>query len=110
MDNIFSPQSQADKEALKVSQQEAVDKIKRTAEAAQACLGSEQFATYKRDYEKAETQIVDVMIRYTKSFFSEDKGDISKYGAMMSRYITKLDDMRMLLRQVGNDAKRKGKD
>ena len=104
--DMFSSPSQKDKEDFAVKQKELADAIQRTAQAAQSCLNSEQFHGYRRQYENAEKMLVSVMIQYTRSFFSESGGSLDKYGAQMARYITKLDDMRMLLRQVGNDAKR----
>lgn len=108
INDIFAPQSQKEKEDFAVKQKELADAITRATKAAQSCLNSEQFHGYRRQYQNAEKKLVDVMIRYTRSFFTEEKGDMAKYGANMARYITKLDDMRMLLNQVESDAKRKG--
>lgn len=107
--DMFSPPSQQDKEKYAQSQKELADAIQRTAQAAQSCLNSELFHGYRRQYQNAEKMLISVIIQYTRSFFSEDRGDMNKYGAQMARYITKLDDMRMLLRQVDNDAKRTNK-
>lgn len=109
LDDIFAPHSQQEKEDFARIQKESAENIKRVTEAAQACLSSELFHSYRFQYQNAEKRLVDVMIRYTRSFFSEDRGDMSKYGAMMARYITKLDDMRMMLKQVENDSRRSKK-
>lgn len=75
------------------------------ADMARACLSTEQFQAYKKQYESAQSKMVDVMLMLTESHNSGQM-DITKYGAKMLVYMTRIKDLRMLLDQVEKDARK----
>ena len=77
-----------------------------TGDIARTCLATETFKTYRRDYEETEAHLVDTMILYTKNFVESDKGDLTKYALTMVRLMTRLQDLRYLVKRVESDAKK----
>jgi hypothetical protein len=90
-----------DEESIK----EAAKKVRLAGEAARKCLTLQEFQIYTQQFEKAQEAIVIKMIQYTKAFFESEHGDMTKYGANMARFITKIQDLRVLLDRVNSDAK-----
>lgn len=95
------------KELMKI-EAEALASIQQTADMAKACLSVEQFHKYKKQFQSSQDKIINVMIMYSRTFFAADNGDMAKYGAIMSRYMTKIEMLRMLLERVETDSNKKG--
>ena len=81
-------------------------KIDEAAKAARKCLTMPEFHFYRIQFERAQEAIIDKMIQYTSAFFASEHGDMNKYGANMARFMTKLQDLRVLLNTVEKEAKR----
>lgn len=91
-----------DKESIK----KAAEKVEAAGKAAKKCLNTDEFAIYREQFAKANDAIINKMMQYTKAFFESEHGDMAKYGANMARFITKLQDLRILLDKVESDAGR----
>lgn len=87
-------------------QKEAETSLNLAGDAARKCLSHDDFKRYKAAYEKAEEEMIDLMISYTKNFVESDKGDTGKYAMTMMRLVTKLQDFRALLWDIERDSKR----
>ena len=85
---------------------ELIAEIKKTGVLANRCLNNEDFKAYRDQFEKAQTKLISAMITYTHEFFLDPRVGMDVYGAQMARFITKLQDMRVLLGQVESDIKR----
>lgn len=78
-----------------------------TGELARKCLSYPDFKIFRESYERTERTIVDSLIIYTKNFVESPNGDITKYALTNVRMLTRLQDLRHLLRLVENAAKKK---
>lgn len=101
--DLFKPTDEAkDKKAIKsaeASLQIVIDRAKR-------CLSMEEFKSYRDSFERAEDGIMDSLIAYTHHFSLSDEADITKYAMKVSRLITKVETLRMLLINIETKAKR----
>lgn len=77
--------------------------LRKLGAAARACINSEKFVAYKERMEKVLAQMPDVLISFTNDYFNEMNGDMAFYGAKMARYITKIQNLRMMLKAVEID-------
>jgi hypothetical protein len=98
-DDVFEPEVKGDKSEL-------LDAIRKTGVLANKCLSNEDFQAYRKQFEKAQSLIISSMITYTHDFFLEPKAGMDVYGANMARFVTKLNDLRILLGQVEIDIKK----
>lgn len=98
-EDVFTPEAKVDKNDL-------VSSIRKTGVLANKCLNSEDFKAYRAQFEKAQSNIVTAMISYTHDFFISPSGDMGVYGANMARFVTKLNDLRLLLGQIESDVKK----
>ena len=98
-EDVFKPE-------VEVKTVTVVDAIRKTGVLANKCLEHEDFMAYKAQFEVAQANLISAMIMYTHEFFSSPSGDMAKYGAKMAMFITKLNDLRVLLGQVESDVKK----
>lgn len=103
LQNIFKPK---DKKVLLEEAQAADRELNLAAEIARRCLTSEDFKSYRESYLKAEDKMVEAMIIYTQGFVQGNKGDVTNYAFTMMRFITRLQEIRSLLRDVETTAER----
>lgn len=103
----FEPASQKEIDAQNEAIIKTAEDIQRTVDLAHACIKDEKFVNYKRQLEKAQLHIIEDMIGYTKRHFNNIGGDLQTYGANMARYITRIEDLRMLLKKVEFDGRSK---
>lgn len=101
--NIFATK---DEKELAASMKEAEKALDMTGDIARKCLGHEDFRTYREAYERTERITVDSLILYTKNFAEADKGDMQKYALTCMRLLTKLQDLRYLVRSIETDSKK----
>lgn len=99
-EDIFQQEESTSVEEHDIELREAIS-------AARACLNSGAFIKYKQRIENIEKQMVDIMVAFTNDYFNEMNGDLAFYGAKIARYITKIQNVRMLLKAVQLDADRK---
>lgn len=97
--DVFSPEVEKNKSEL-------ISSIRKTGVLANKCLDNEDFKQYRLAFERAQANLVTAMISYTHDFFIDPKGGMDVYGANMARFVTKLNDMRVLLGQVESDLKK----
>jgi hypothetical protein len=95
--DIFQEENRLDLELHEKELREAVA-------AARACVNNEKFIVYKQRIEKLLLQMPDVLISFTNEFFAKDEGDMAFYGAKMARYVTKVQNLRLLLKAVEQDS------
>lgn len=81
-------------------------KLDAIGEAARKCLNTSAFEHYRTQYERALNGIMDAMVRYTNSYFAKEDSDAVKYAMAMACYVTKIQNLRILLKQVELDAKK----
>ena len=84
---------------------EITEQINMISGVAKNCLSMEQFKTYKKQYEIAESKMVQALLMLTESF-NAGRLDLTTYGSKMLVYMTRIKDLRMLLDQVTADAKK----
>lgn len=77
-----------------------------TGDIARRCLSHEDFRTYRESYERTEKTTVDALISYTKLFVESPNGDITKYALTTMRLLTKLQDLRYLVKSIESDSKK----
>ena len=75
---------------------------------ARACLATEQFKSYRDQYESSEQKMIQSMIKTTDLFLSAEFS-LEIYGSKMLVYMTRIKDLKMLLDVVVVNSK-KGKD
>ena len=80
--------------------------MNQTGMIARQCLSHEDFKHYRKQYEKAEAQVINALIQDTEEFMRESGADVTKYALMVVRRITRLQDLRLLLNVVDKDAKK----
>ena len=102
---MFEPVGKKERKELEQMQKESAERIKITQGIAKKCLGNEDFVKYRKDFYAARAKILDEMIRYTKLFFLEKNGDMAMYGTQMARYLTKIEDLGLLLDTVERNAR-----
>lgn len=100
-EDLFSP-TDIDDENKKVL--EAFKRIELTAASARQCINTQCFASYKENLERALGGMVDVMCAYTAKFIASDQVSADKYAMVMVRYVTRIDSLRSILKQVELDA------
>jgi len=88
---------------------EAERLIVNTGDIARKCLTHEDFRLYRDAYIRTERASVNALILYTKNFVENPGGDINKYAITCMRLLTRIQDLRALLNNVDNDAKREEK-
>ncbi len=104
IDNMFAKD---DVKKSKSSDDIAYNHLDLVGDTARACLGMEQFNTYRKQYVIAEEKMVDAMLMCTTSYMSGSFG-LNEYASKMLVYMTRLKDLRMLLDTVTINSK-KGK-
>jgi hypothetical protein len=91
-------------ESPKVNNKEVRTRLEEIALTANDCLNTAVFAKYKDQFLKSQQLMVDAMIKYTSDYFQTPGADSTLYAMMMCRFVTRLQDLKMLLRQVEADA------
>ena len=79
-------------------------KLHSIGESARACLNTGVFVNYKEQFEKAYDNILDAMIKYTNDFCADPNGNVSLYALKMARYVQKIQDLKILIKQVEVDS------
>lgn len=97
--DVFKPEQEAKPSELLAA-------VKKTGVLANKCLNTEDFKQYREQFEVAQSKLVGAMITYTHEFFLEPKGGMDVYGAQMARFVTKIQDMRVLLGQIESDVRK----
>lgn len=101
--NIFLTKDQKE---LNKQLQDAEKSIDLTGDIARKCLGHEDFRLYREQYKRTEASTIDALITYTKNFVESPTGDITKYAMTTMRLLTKLQDLRYLVRSIEIDSKK----
>lgn len=93
-------------EMFQAKTEKQVDKqLNAAAAAANACLSTDSFSYYRKQYEKAESKMLEAMMMMTESYYSGNI-QLEAYGAKMLVYMTRLKDLRSLLDKVTRDARK----
>lgn len=103
LNNIFATK---DEKELAQKLKDAEKSIDLTGDIARKCLGHEDFRQYREQYKRTEASIIDALISYTKNFVESPTGDITKYAMTTMRLLTKLQDLRYLVRSIESDSKK----
>lgn len=99
------PDKKEQQELLKAEQE--VNAVYTVAgDRARKCLETEDFKFYRDDYRRAETKIIDYLLKYNIYFHKNSSTGIESYAMVVSRYLTKLESLRSLLEVVVKDAQK----
>lgn len=93
----------------KKDEKEVVKYLNKTRDIARNCLATEQFKTYREEYENVEGKLVVVLLKVTAKYNSGGM-TLNEYGAKMLVYMTELKSVRSLLAAIDGDAKKGGND
>ncbi len=80
--------------------------VKKAGVMANKCLNNEDFKEYRVQFEIAQSKLIGAMITYTHEFFIDPKGGMDVYGAQIARFVTKIQDLRVLIGQVEADLRK----
>lgn len=89
-----------------VDAEKVVNEINAIASSAKKCLASDDFQRYKKQFENAQTQIVNALLAYNSSFMSQPNPDPIIYAMKVNQYLQRIIDLRTLLGQVEAEASR----
>ena len=89
-----------------IKEKDVVSDIRKTGVLAYKCLNNEDFKHYRAQFELAQASLISAMVQYTHDFMASPEGDMAKYGAKMAMFVTKINDLRVLLGQVESDIKK----
>ena len=95
------------KDVVKEAETVVNEKINLVGDSARVCLNLPQFKAYKDKYIKAESKVIDTMLLLTDAYMRGEV-NIELYATKTLVYMTKLKDLRMLIKTVTVDSK-KGK-
>ena len=99
-------QNETDEQKISNRLKDVDTELDHAGDLARKCLQYDDFKSYRKIYEKTESSLVDVLILYTKNFVESETGTIDKYAITVVRLITKLQNLRYLLKKIDSDSKR----
>jgi len=99
--NPYAPQTDDEKAKIEHLRKERERAREEAEEMAQSCLSDPKFIKYKKKYEVLERTTIDCLINYTES-------DPIRFAFNTRRMLDEIRQLRLLLRTVEKDAKKKG--
>jgi len=105
--DMFKTIDKKAKKELNEAQENAREDILDAAKMCQYLMGKEDYGKYKRAFMRSRESIFHTMVLYTRNFMMDEKRqDMAKYGAQMMRFITRIEDLGLLVEQVEDGSKR----
>lgn len=99
-DNFYEKPTPKQEKELQNEENARLKEIGMTADLAKACLNTEVFAKYKRQYQLLEKRTVNSMINFTRRYFAKESISPEEYAMVMLRYTVQLSSFRLLIDQV----------